>query len=182
MNLNTKHSIQNSDKNEDESKHHFCSAGSNLYNSDVEDGIRLSADDHQRDRDQVDDEQVFPRIDDESFIQRLLLEGDQPESIGSARVQSTNKHRAHTQLIKFEDQQLEERPVTLADLDQHALHSENFPFHPSLEEERTGNKKKSEGVSKILKIKGVGKAEDQKERLARYGPIRYLENHFHEKQ
>ena len=85
-------------------------------------------------------------------------------------------------MIKFEDQQLEERPVTLADKDQHPLHSENVPFHRSLQEERTGNKKKSEGASKILKIKGVGKAEDQKERLARYGPIQYLENHFHEKQ
>ena len=62
----------------------------------------------------VDDEQVFPRIDNESFIQRLLLEGDQPESIGSARVQSTNKHGAHTQLIKFEDQQLEEEAAEVA--------------------------------------------------------------------
>ena len=68
MNLNTKHSIQNSDKNEDESNPIYCSAGSHLYNSDAEDGIRLSAYDHQRDRDQVDDEQVFPRIDNESFI------------------------------------------------------------------------------------------------------------------
>lgn len=181
MNLNTKHSIQNSDKNEDESNPIYCSAGSNLYNSDAEDGIRLSACDHRRDRDQVEDEQVFPRIDNESFIQRLLLEGDQPESVGSARVQPTNKHGVQTQLIKFEDQQLEERSLTLADKDQHPLHLENIPFHRSLHESVPGLKK-SEGASKILKIKGVGKAEDQKERLARYGPIQYLENHFHEKQ
>ena len=85
--LNTKYSIQNSDKNEEETNPICCSAGSNLYNSDAEDGPRLSADGHHGDRDQVDNEEVFPRIDNESFIQRLLLEGDQPESIGSAPFQ-----------------------------------------------------------------------------------------------
>ena len=44
-------------------------------------------------------------------------------------------------------------------------------FQKSLEEERSDIRKKPEGISKILKIKGVGRAEDQKERLAQYGPI-----------
>lgn len=183
MNSNTKYSIQNSDKNEEESNPIYCSAGSNLYNSDVEDRTHLSANGPQGDRDQVDNEEVFPRIDNESFIQRLLLEGDQPESIESARFRSMNKHAwAQTQLIKFEDQQLEERPITSVDKNHHPMDTEVDAFHRSLEEERTDKRKKSEGASKILKIKGVGKAEDQKERLARYGPIQYLENHFHEKQ
>ena len=149
-----------------------------------EDGKHLSANGHQGDRDHVDHEEVFPRIDDESFIQRLLLEGDQPESIGSARQPQTNKQSwAPAQLIKFEDQQLEESPeIGLVDESLQPVEADMFSFHRSVEEERTDTRKKSEGISKILKIKGVGKAENQKERLARYGRIQYLENHFHEKQ
>lgn len=83
-----------------------------------------------------------------------------------------NQHAwAQTQLIKFEDQLLEESPIILVDKGKHPLDTETDAFHQSLEEERTDKRKKCEGVSKILKIKGVGKAEDQKERLARYGPI-----------
>jgi hypothetical protein len=90
---------------------------------------------------------------------------------------------AQSQLIKFEDQQrLEEHPFTKAEKGLQLADTETDAFNRSLGEERTDKKKKSEGVSKILKIKGVGKAEDQKERLARYGAIQYLENHFHEKQ
>lgn len=78
---------------------------------------------------------------------------------------------AHTQLIKFEDQQLEESPMILVDKGPDLVDTERDAFRRDLEEQRTDKKKKNEGASKILKIKAVGKAEDQKERLARYGPI-----------
>ena len=44
------------------------------------------------DDDQVENEEAFPRVDNESFIQRLLLEGDQLDSLGSARFLSLNTH------------------------------------------------------------------------------------------
>jgi hypothetical protein len=37
-------------------------------------------------------------------------------------------------------------------------------------------------VSKILKIIGAGNAETMRERLELFGPIRFLENHFCEKE
>lgn len=96
---------------------------------------------------------------------------------------SLNKHGlAQSQLIKFEDQRLEEHPFEQADKGQQQAEAESDAFYQSLEEERTDKKKKNEGASKILKIKGVGKAENQKERLAQFGAIQYLENHFHEKE
>lgn len=81
--------------------------------------------------------------------------------MGSARFLSLNKHGlAQSQLIKFEDQRLEEHPFTHAEKGLQLADTETDAFNRSLEEERTDKKKKSEGVSKILKIKGVGKAED----------------------
>jgi hypothetical protein len=37
-------------------------------------------------------------------------------------------------------------------------------------------------VSKLLKIIGAGKAENMRGRLEKFGPIRFLENHFCEKE
>lgn len=42
--------------------------------------------------------------------------------------------------------------------------------------------KKIDAVSKILKIIKAGKAEDMRVRLEKFGPIRFLENHFCEKE
>lgn len=103
MHLNTKYSIQNSDKNEDESNPIFGSAVSHLFNSDGEDGTRVSGNGPQGSAENVETEEVFPRIDNEIFIQRLLLEGDQPESQGSARQPNFNFSATQNQLIKFED-------------------------------------------------------------------------------
>ena len=130
----------------------------------------------------METEEVFPRIDNEIFIQILLLEGDQPESQGSARQPNFNFSTTQNQLIKFEDQQVEESPIIFVDKGKQAIGREADGFHQSLQETKPAKRTKSDGVSKILKIKGVGKAEDQKDRLAQYGPIQYLENHFHEKQ
>lgn len=77
---------------------------------------------------------------------------------------------------------MEESPIIFVDKGKQAIDREEDGFHQSLQEAKTEKRTKSDGVSKILKIKGVGKAEDQKDRLAKYGPIQYLENHFHEKQ
>ena len=41
---------------------------------------------------------------------------------------------------------------------------------------------KLDPVSKILKIIAAGDAEAMRERLELYGPIRFLENHFCEKE
>ena len=41
---------------------------------------------------------------------------------------------------------------------------------------------KIDPLSKILKIIGAGDAEGMRDRLELYGPIRFLENHFCEKE
>ena len=41
---------------------------------------------------------------------------------------------------------------------------------------------KLDAVSKLLKIIGAGAADDMRECLEQFGPIRFLENHFCEKE
>ena len=94
-----------------------------------------------------------------------------------------NKHGlALSQPIKFEDQRLEEHPFNQLQKDSSFSNFQSDAFHRSIGQNVNNKFKKTEGVSKILKIKGVGKAENQKERLAKFGKIQYLENHFHEKE
>lgn len=47
---------------------------------------------------------------------------------------------------------------------------------------RSINNDKIDAVSKILKVIGVGEAELMRDRLELFGPIRFLENHYYEKE
>ena len=84
-----------------------------LKEKNCDDGQQLSVNGHTNDREEVDQNQeASPRIENESFIQQLLRDFDQTEGINSARLPQTHKRsHAQTQLIKFEDQKLDDSPA-----------------------------------------------------------------------